>query len=118
MFIGTELYLTRLMYLLRLQTGLHKNGVRGGWFVVVLVHGLLVILDSRFFSSVEVRRFVGIYTMGELKLIGRVEVYRQVGRRAVCTLQIKKSLFVPTNFSSGDRAIVFHHLLLLLDERL
>ena len=46
---------------------------------MVLVHGLLVILDSRFFSSVEVRRFVGIYTMGELKLIGRVEIYRQVG---------------------------------------
>ena len=48
---------------------------------MVLVHGLLVILDSRRFSSVEVRRFVGIYTMGELKLIGLVEIHRQVVRR-------------------------------------
>ena len=52
------------------------SGVRGGWFVVVLVHGLLVILDSRCFSSVEVRRWVGPCTMGELKLIGWVEVHR------------------------------------------
>ena len=44
---------------------------------MVLVHGLLVILDSRRFSSVEVRRWVGIYTMGELKFIGWVEIYRQ-----------------------------------------
>ena len=48
---------------------------------MVLVHGLLVILDSRRFSSVEVRRCVGIYTMGELKLIGWVEIHRQVVRR-------------------------------------
>ena len=48
---------------------------------MVLVHGLLVILDSRRFSSVEFRRFVGIYAMGELKLIGLVEIHRQVVRR-------------------------------------
>ena len=48
---------------------------------MVLVHGLLVILSSRRFSSVEVRRCVGIYTMGELKLIGWVEIHRQVVRR-------------------------------------
>ena len=61
---------------------------------MVLVHGLLVILDSRRFSSVEVRRCVGIYTMGELKLIGLVEIHRQVVRRqlARAPLQIKKSV--------------------------
>ena len=67
---------------------------------MVLVHGLLVILDSRRFSSVEFRRFVGIYAMGELKLIGLVEIHRQVVRRQLhgAPLQIKKSLFVPDNF--------------------
>ena len=62
---------------------------------MVLVHGLLVILDSRRFSSVEFRRCVGIYAMGELKLIGWVEIHRQVGRRQLArgTLQIKISLF-------------------------
>ena len=70
---------------------------------MVLVHGLLVILDSRRFSSVEFRRFVGIYAMGELKLIGLVEIHRQVVRRqlARAPLQIKKSLFVPDNFEWG-----------------
>ena len=54
---------------------------------MVLVHGLLVILDSRRFSSVEFRRCVGIYAMGELKLIGLVEIHRQVVRRLfVCLL--------------------------------
>ena len=42
----------------------------GGWFVVVLVHGLLFILDSRRSSSVEVRRWVGPCTMGESRLTG------------------------------------------------
>ena len=67
---------------------------------MVLVHGLLVILDSRRFSSVECRRCVGIYAMGELKLIGLLEIHRQVVRRqlARAPLQIKKSLFVPDNF--------------------
>ena len=48
---------------------------------MVLVHGLLVILDSWRFSSVEFRRCVGIYAMCELKLIGLVEIHRQVVRR-------------------------------------
>ena len=48
---------------------------------MVLVHGLLVILDSRRFSSVEVRRWVGPCTMGESRLTNWVEIYRQVSRR-------------------------------------
>ena len=36
--------------------GWNSKGTSQLLFVVVLVHGLLVILDSRFFSSVEVRR--------------------------------------------------------------
>ena len=48
---------------------------------MVLVHGLLVILDSRRFSSVEVRRWVVPCTMGESRLTNWVEIYRQVSRR-------------------------------------
>ena len=48
---------------------------------MVLVHGLLVILDSRRFSSVEVRRWVGPCTMGESRLTNWVEISRQVSRR-------------------------------------
>ena len=48
---------------------------------MVLVHGLLVILDSRRFSSVEVRRWVGPCTMGESRLTNWVEISCQVSRR-------------------------------------
>ena len=48
---------------------------------MVLVHGLLVILDSRRFSSVEVRRWVGPCTMGESRITSWVEISRQVSRR-------------------------------------
>ena len=48
---------------------------------MVLVHGLLVILDSRRFSSVEVRRWVGPCTMGESRLTSWIEISRQVSRR-------------------------------------
>ena len=74
---------------------------------MVLVHGLLVILDSRRFSSVEVRRFVGIYTMGELKLIGLVEIHRQVVRRQLArgTPANKEIIICAHQFSSGEGAI-------------
>ena len=45
---------------------------------MVLVHGLLVILDSRRFSPVEVRRWVGPCTMGESRLTSWVEISHQV----------------------------------------
>ena len=48
---------------------------------MVLVHGLLVILDSRRFSSVDVKRWVVHCTMGDSKLTGWVEISRQVVRR-------------------------------------
>ena len=48
---------------------------------MVLVHGLLVILDSRRFSPVEVRRWAGPCTMGESRLTSWVEISRQVSRR-------------------------------------
>ena len=48
---------------------------------MVLVHGLLVILDSRRFLSVEVSRWVGPCTMGESRLTSWVEISRQVSRR-------------------------------------
>ena len=48
---------------------------------MVLVHGLLVILDSRRFLSVEVSRWVGPCTMGESRLTNWVETSRQVSRR-------------------------------------
>ena len=48
---------------------------------MVLVHGLLVILDSRRFLSVEVSRWVGPCTMGESRLTSWVETSRQVSRR-------------------------------------
>ena len=48
---------------------------------MVLVHGLLVILDSRRFSPVEVRRWVGPCTMGESRLTSWVEISHQVSRR-------------------------------------
>ena len=74
---------------------------------MVLVHGLLVILDSRRFSSVEVRRYVGIYTMGELKIIGFVEIHRQVLRRQLSrgTPANTEIIICAHQFSSGDRAI-------------
>ena len=50
---------------------------------MVLVHGLLVILDSRCFSPVEVRRWVGPCTMGESKLTSWVEISHQVSRRQI-----------------------------------
>ena len=79
---------------------------------MVLVHGLLVILDSRRFSSVEFRRFVGIYAMGELKLIGLVEIHRQVVRRQLArgtpaNKEIIIYLFVPDkNFLSGGGIVL------------
>ena len=45
---------------------------------MVLVHGLLVILDSRRFSSVEVSWWSGPCTMGESRLTGWVEISRQM----------------------------------------
>ena len=45
---------------------------------MVLVHGLLVILDSRRFSPVEVKRWVGPCTMGESRLTSWVEISHQV----------------------------------------
>ena len=48
---------------------------------MVLVHGLLVILDSRHFSPVEVRRWAGPCTMGESRLTSWVEISHQVSRR-------------------------------------
>ena len=48
---------------------------------MVLVHGLLVILDSRRFSPVEVRRWAGPCTMGESRLTSWVEISHQVSRR-------------------------------------
>ena len=48
---------------------------------MVLVHGLLVILSSRRFSSVEVSWWVGPCTMGESRLTNWVEISRQVSRR-------------------------------------
>ena len=44
---------------------------------MVLVHGLLVILDSRRFSSVEVSRWVGPCTMGESMLTNWIEISHQ-----------------------------------------
>ena len=77
---------------------------------MVLVHGLLVILDSRRFSSVEFRRFVGIYAMGELKLIGLVEIHRQVVRRQLArgTPANKEIIICARQFSSGEGAINHH----------
>ena len=68
---------------------------------MVLVHGLLVILDSRRFSSVEFRRFVGIYAMGELKLIGLAEIHRQVVRRQLArgTPANKENIICADQFS-------------------
>ena len=76
---------------------------------MVLVHGLLVILDSRRFSSVEFRRFVGIYAMGELKIIGLVEIHRQVVRRQLArgTPANKEICAVRTIFSSALRNHLF-----------
>ena len=48
---------------------------------MVLVHGLLVILDSRCFLSVEVSWWSGPCTMGESRFTGRVEISRQMVRR-------------------------------------
>ena len=48
---------------------------------MVLVHGLLVILSSRRFSSVEVGWWVGPCTMGESRLTSWIEISRQVSRR-------------------------------------
>ena len=48
---------------------------------MVLVHGLLVILSSRRFSSVEVSWWVGPCTMGESRLTSWIEISRQVSRR-------------------------------------
>ena len=48
---------------------------------MVLVHGLLVILSSRRFSSVEVSWWVGPCTMGESRLTNWIEISRQVSRR-------------------------------------
>ena len=75
---------------------------------MVLVHGLLVILDSRRFSSVEFRRCVGIYAMGELKLIGLVEIHRQVVRRQLArgTPANKEIIICAHQFSSGEGAIL------------
>ena len=86
---------------------------------MVLVHGLLVILDSRRFSSVEVRRCVGIYTMGELKLMGFVEIHRQVVRRQLArgTPANKEIIICAHQFSSGEGAI-HEHLTFLLPHRL
>ena len=47
---------------------------------MVLVHGLLVILDSRRFLSVEVSRWVVPCTMGESRLTSWVDISRQVSR--------------------------------------
>ena len=47
---------------------------------MVLVHGLLVILDSRRFLSVEFSRWVGPCTMGESRFTSWVEIIScQVG---------------------------------------
>ena len=48
---------------------------------MVLVHGLLVIMSSRRFSSVEVSWWVGPCTMGESRLTSWIEISRQVSRR-------------------------------------
>ena len=48
---------------------------------MVLVHGLLVILSSRRFSSVEVSWWVGPCTMGESRITSWIEISRQVSRR-------------------------------------
>ena len=48
---------------------------------MVLVHGLLVILNSRCFLSVEVRWSVGMCTMGESILASYVEISGQMSRR-------------------------------------
>ena len=48
---------------------------------MVLVHGLLIIPDRQCFSTVEFKRWVGICTMGESRLTGWVEIYRQVVRQ-------------------------------------
>ena len=48
---------------------------------MVLVHGLLVILDSRRFLSVEISRWVGPCTMGVSRLTSWIEISRQVSRR-------------------------------------
>ena len=67
---------------------------------MMLVHGLLVIPDSRRFLSVEVTRWVGRCTIGELEIIGWIEISCQVVRRQLpgTPLQLKISLFVPINF--------------------
>ena len=56
---------------------------------MVLVHGLLVILDSRRFLSVEVSRWVGPCTMGESRLTSWVEISRQVSRRRIGMVKAK-----------------------------
>ena len=50
---------------------------------MVLVHGLLVILDSQRFLSVEFSRWVGPCTMGESRLTSWVEISHQVSRRQI-----------------------------------
>ena len=67
---------------------------------MMLVHGLLVIPDSRRFLSVEVTRWVGRCTIGESRLTSGVEISCQVVRRQLpgTPLQLKISLFVPINF--------------------
>ena len=48
---------------------------------MMLVHGLFVIPDSRRFLSVEVTRWIGRCTIGELEIIGWIEISCQVVRR-------------------------------------
>ena len=50
---------------------------------MVLVHGLLVIPDSRRFLSVEVTRWVDPCTMDESRLTGGVEISHQTVLRHV-----------------------------------
>ena len=57
---------------------------------MVLVHGLLVIPDSWRFLSVEVTRWIGRCAIGELEIIGWIEISCQVVRRQL-SLQLSRA---------------------------
>ena len=73
---------------------------------MVLVHGLLVILDSRRFSSVEVSWWVGPCTMGESRLTSWIEISRQVSRR-LGNRHGKKSKDIPKKMPNNPKPVFF-----------
>ena len=81
---------------------------------MVLVHGLLVILSSRRFSSVEVSWWVGPCTMGESRITSWIEISRQVSRR-LGNRHGKKSKDIPKKMPNNPhRRRLFVVVLVLL----